>query len=194
MSTTLKPFGVAAAALAVSALFAAPAVAGPSKTDRRADAVVTFDLGSDAAVRLAWRDGRGWHDDAYYRGRNDRRSDAAYYDERREREARRQALQQCRAAVNREAYYVGFRDVDFDGREIWRVGHDGYRVVLDAEFEGRKREFDSHVVCEVRRGRIVNLSGIPQPGRRGKGWQTHDRHDRYDPWAGHGGYGYVPRR
>jgi hypothetical protein len=147
--------------LAASALFALPAAANSARGKPQTS--VTVSVGHDPHGRLSWNDSYGWHD-SYRYDRRDRRAEQRIEAERR---MQRDAVQQCRAAVNREAAHRGFRDVDFDGREVWRAGRFGYLVVLDAEFEGRRRDFDSHVRCEVQQGRIVSLTGIPVPGRRG---------------------------
>lgn len=142
---------VAAVALAASALIAAPAFADRAKP--RASAAVTVDVGRHASVTLT----SGRVHNAHHRG------GGRYYNDR---ELRRDAVRQCRRAIRNEGYSRGFRDVDFDDRRVRQVGPRGFVVRFETEFEGRRREFERDVRCEVRRGRIVALDGVPYPGRR----------------------------
>jgi len=82
---------------------------------------------------------------------------------------RRRAVRQCAVAIQRKGYRLGFRDVDFDDRYVKQVGPNGYVVFFETEFEGRRREFERRVRCEVRQGNIVAIDAIPVPGRR-PGW------------------------
>lgn len=86
-----------------------------------------------------------------------------YNDKKRVKADRQQAARLCRAAIQQEAYSLGFREVEFDDRNIRQIGPRGFLVTFETEFEGRRREFERDVRCEVRRGRIVALEGIPQP-------------------------------
>jgi hypothetical protein len=96
-----------------------------------------------------------------------------YNNKRRVKADRQQAARLCRAAIRKEAYNIGFRDVDFDDRHIRQIGPRGFLVTFETEFEGRRREFERDVRCEVRRGRIVALDGVPQPRHRGQwGYST----------------------
>ena len=169
MMTRIITPRVTAVALAASALFAAPAAADRVKP--RASASVTVDLGESAQLTLSSARGHVHH--AHHR-----RGDRYYYDDR---DLRRDAVRQCRQAIRSEGYSRGFRDVDFEGRRVRQVGPRGFVVRFNTEFEGRRREFERNVRCEVRRGRIVALDGVPWPGRRYRGGRDYDRiHQGHD--------------
>ncbi|MEO1101853.1 MAG: hypothetical protein AAFW65_08405 [Pseudomonadota bacterium] len=173
---------VAAVALAASALIAAPAFADYAKP--RVGAAVTVDVGRHASLTLtSGQSHRGHVHKAHHRG-GDR-----YYSDR---GLRRDAIRQCRRAIRNEGYSRGFRDVDFDDRRVRQVGPRGFVVRFETEFEGRRREFERDVRCEVRRGRIVALDGIPYPRRGhrgGRDWRSYDRiHAGHD----HGRGDYCP--
>ena len=119
-----------------------------------------------------------------------RRRDGRHYRENRwgqrrweVRRMKRDARHRCAAAIERAGYRAGFRDVDIDDDiRVRQVGPRGFEVRFDeVEFEGRRREFERDVHCSVRRGNVVNLSGLPQRGRRGHGY--HHRYDRDDHYG-----------
>lgn len=134
------------AALAAPILFAAPAFAGS-----RAD------LNSDLRIVVDYRDGHGRH------GRSDER-------------AARDAAKACRRTVSDIAYERGFRDVDFHDREVRQFGRSGFLVQFDAAFETKRSERFSTVSCEVRRGEVRAVEGIPARKRK------KDHYDRYRGW------------
>lgn len=138
MMKRIMTTGGAAVALAASAfLFAPPA----------------------AADHGAHRSGKSYHS----HGGRYRSDDHGRYANT--RQLRRNAVRTCRRAIRDEGYYKGFHDIDFEDRRVRQVGPAGFIVRYETEFEGRRREFERNVYCEVRRGRIVALEGIPQPGR-----------------------------
>lgn len=171
---------VAALALAAIPLTAAPALAdAPAHTSAVATSGVSLALG-DASLYVSIG-----HDE--WRGRRDgRRYRTNQWGQRpwEVRQLRRDARQRCAGAVQRQGYRIGFRDVDIDDDiRVRQIGPQGFRVRFDdVEFEGRRREFERDVTCTVRRGRVVELSGVPRPGRRGhdRGHRGHDRYDRDD--------------
>lgn len=144
---------VVAAALAASALVTAPAAADPATgISARLDIQPVRD--SRLLVSVA-------HRGHTVRGLN------AWGQTRREADRlRRAALQQCRAEIGRIARRNGFRDVDFDDdRRIRQTGPHEFRILFDeVEFERRRREIERDVTCVVRRGNVVRLDGVPQPG------------------------------
>jgi len=162
---------VAAVAFAASALIAAPAFADHGKPKVRTSAAVSVDLGG-AQITLAggelFTSYRGY---GYNRGYRGNRGYGNGHDNRRfERQKRRTAVRACRAAVERQGYRIGFRDVDYEGTErIRKIGPNGYIVRAEFEFESRRRDFEKDVVCEVRQGRVVDIDGLPHRGRRGHG-------------------------
>lgn len=161
MNRIMKAGGVSAA-LAAAALFIAPSAAADHK-DNRTRVSASISIGHGTHVSIGQR-GAAFYK-AQHRGRN-----YGYYDNR---NLQRDAVRQCRRAIRDEGYSLGFRTVDFEGRRVRQVGPRGFVVRLNTEFEGRRREFERNVRCEVRRGRIVSLEGVPNPGR------GHDRRRRY---------------
>jgi len=168
MIKRIMTFRVAAAAFAVPALFAAPAAADPVR-----GAIVQLEqkLGANTSlvVQVGQNDRHG-RDDRY--GRNDHRDYRVNQwgqSQREVRGLRRDAVQACRREVAKQAYRIGYREVDFDDdRRVRQIGPFGFRVMLDdVEFEGRRRERESDVTCTVRRGHVVDIHGLPAPGRRG---------------------------
>ncbi|MGH1420644.1 MAG: hypothetical protein ACRBEQ_02425 [Hyphomonas sp.] len=153
---------VAAAALAASALFAAPAFAeGPTVR-------ASFEDGRSAlTIKVGHNTHRGDRRVGY--GHSYRVNE--WGQTRREvRYMKQSAIRKCRRAIDREAWNIGFRDVDFDrGRRAQRssqIGPRGFRVRFnDVEFEGRRRDVERDVTCVVRRGDVVRLNGIPTRGR-----------------------------
>ena len=172
MINRIMTFRVAAAAFAVPALFAAPAAADPVR-----GAIVQLEqkLGANTSLML-----QVGHNDRY--ARHDRRNYRVNQWGQSEREVRglsRDAVQACRRVVAKQAYRIGYRDVDFDDdRRVRQIGPNGFRVTLDdVEFEGRRRDRERDVTCTIRRGQVVNVEGIPAPGHRG-----------YQRTRGHRGY------
>ena len=164
---------ITAVALAASAILMAPAALAEAPHAPHANKLhgsVSIDLGRDA--RLTFETGRsGFLHPAHHRYRYDRRDRYDRYDTRADR---RRAVRQCRRAIRSEGYARGFREIDFDGRRVRQVGPRGFVVRFDTEFEGRRREVERIVRCEVRRGRIVDLEGVPWPGRN-----RHHNRNRY---------------
>jgi hypothetical protein len=157
-------FRVAAAAFAVPALFAAPAAADPVR-----GAIVQLEqkLGANTSlvIQVGQKDRYGRHD------RRDYRVNQWGQSEREVRGLRRDAVQACRREVAKQAYRIGYREVDFDDdRRLRQTGPYGFRVVLDdVEFESRRRDREHDVTCTVRRGHVVDIHGLPAPGKRGYG-------------------------
>lgn len=157
---------VAVAALAASVLFAAPAAA-----DRARAARPDVETHPQNDARLAASGAYAGHESHRPRGYDDRygynRWGQSSFDVR---ELSRDAVRICRQAVRRDAYRTGFDEVEFeDGRRVEQIGPRGFFVEFrEVEFEGRRRDIETRVSCEVRRGTVVNLSGIPHPrGRAG---------------------------
>lgn len=183
MINRIMTFRVAAAAFAVPALFAAPAAADPVR-----GAIVQLEqkLGTNTSLTLQVghnsRDRRDSRD--YRRGYQLNQWGQS---QREVTGLRRDALQACRRAVAKQAYRIGYRDVDFDDdRRVRQTGPHDFRVVLDdVEFEARRRDRESDVTCAVRRGHVVNIQGIPAASHHGK---TNVRNDRGRGHSGHRGY------
>ena len=176
---------VAALALAAIPLTAVPAFAdAPGRNVQAKLGGLSLDLG-DASFYVSVG-----HDS--WRGRNGRyyRSNQWGQSPREVRQLRRDALNRCAAAIQRQGYRTGFRDVDIDDDvRIRQNGPRNFQVRFDdVEFEGRRREFERDVSCTVRHGNVVQISGLPQPGRggnyhHGSRYDHHDRdrdQDRYD--------------
>ncbi|WP_340694173.1 hypothetical protein [Hyphomonas sp.] len=162
-------YRVAAAAFAVPALFAAPAAADPVR-----GAIMQLEQKHGTNTSLILQVGQNSHGQRASRG----------YQLNQWGQSRRvvsglrlDALQACRQAVAKQAYRIGYRDVDFDDdRRVRQIGPHGFRVRLDdVEFEGRRRERESDVTCTIRRGHVVNIEGIPAAGRRGYQKARNDR-------------------
>ncbi|WP_143435524.1 hypothetical protein [Henriciella aquimarina] len=177
---------VAALALAASPLIALPAMAdAPATTAQTALGGLSLSVG-DAAFYVSVGHDR-------WRGRNGRHYRPNPWGQRpwEVRRLRRDALQRCAGAIQRQGYRIGFRDVDIDDDvRVRQIGPKGFRVRFDdVEFEGRRRAFDRDVSCTVRRGQVVDLDGLPRPGHRGydRGRGHHDRWDRDDRYRGHDG-------
>lgn len=171
---------VAAAAIAASALIAAPALAeGPTVRASFEDgrSALTIKVGHNNH-RDSRRDRRGGYGHGY--GMNE------WGQTRREvRYLKKSAIRQCRRAISQKAWNVGFRDVDFEygrhGQDARQIGRRGFRIRFDdVEFEGRRRDFERDVTCVVRRGEVVRLKGVP--GRRNRDARRSDDrdHDRRD--------------
>lgn len=164
--------GVAAVALAASALLTPTAEAQRGERgDRTAETVVdNFLKGGREDRRIDRR--RTIVEPVHHRW------DKRQYNRVDQRQLRRQAARMCRRAIAQKGYNLGFRDVDFDGRRIQQIGPRGFAVQFNTEFEGRRREFQRNVYCEVRRGRIVALEGVPVPGNRGRRGYSFNYSDR----------------
>jgi len=167
MTKPIRTLGAAVVALATPALLAAPAAADA----RGAAAKVETRLGDDTRLTLAigsagydshrredgYRGGDGYRRDLNQWGQSDREV----------RDLTRDAVQTCRQAVRQEARYLGYRDIDIDeDRRVRQVGPRGFFVTFDeVEFEGRRRDREARVTCEIRRGDVVSLEGLPRPAR-----------------------------
>lgn len=170
MMKPIRTFGAAVVALAAPALLAAPAAADA----RGSVAKVETRLGDDTKLTLAIGSaGYDSHrrDDGYRRGDGyrggDYRRDLNQWGQSdwEVRELTRDAVQSCRQAVRQEARYLGYREIDFDDdRRVRQVGPRGFVVTFDeVEFEGRHREREARVTCEIRRGGVVSVEGLPRP-------------------------------
>lgn len=171
---------VAAAAIAASALIAAPAFAeGPTVR-------ASFEDGRSA---LTIKVGQNNHRD-YRRDRRDGYGHGYRINEwgqtRREvRYMKKSAIRKCRRAIGQKAWNIGFRDVEFEhgrrGQDARQIGRRGFQIRFDdVEFEGRRREFERDVTCVVRRGEVVRLRGVPGH-RNGYSRRNEDRgYDRRD--------------
>jgi hypothetical protein len=183
MKRIMNP-GVAAVAFAASALFAAPASADPiAQAQARAieeiEAKASGDLRSDHRA-----DHRDWRRDSGGRyGRYDRLN---RFGQTRWEEAglRRDAIRACQYDVDRFAHRYGFYDVDYrddvDERDVYQYSRYGFSVSFyHVEFEGRHRDFERTLLCEVDRGRVVRLDGLPvwRGTGRGRGYWDETRHD-----------------
>lgn len=156
---------VTAAAIAASVLLAAPAAAD---SVRRAIAKVETRLGADTSLILAV--GSSNHDHYRPHGQDYRRGLNQWGQTDREvRDLSRDAVQACRQAVRFEGRRLGFREVEFDdGHRVRQIGPRGFLVTFrEVEFESRRREVETRVSCEVRRGSVVDLEGLPRAGRNG---------------------------
>ena len=157
MMKPIRTLGAAVVALAAPALFALPAAAdGPRGTIAKIEtsllgAQVTLSSGSRYDHRDDFRGPR-------YNGRNEWGQT-----ERQVNQLTRDAIQACRSAIRYEGRQAGFREIDFD-RDQWarQLGPNGFHVTFnEVEFEGRRRDIEARVGCEVRRGQVVSVSGIP---------------------------------
>jgi hypothetical protein len=168
MMNPIQTLGAAVVALAAPALITLPAAADT----RGSLARVETQLGSGTTLTLAI--GSSGYDSYRPRGSDYRRGFNFYGQTDREvRDLTRDAIRACRQAIRQEARYLGYRDVDFDDdrddRYVRQVARYGFIVDFDeVEFEGRKRDRESRVSCEVRRGDVVSLAGIPR-FHKGKG-------------------------
>lgn len=171
MIKPIRTLGAAVVALAAPALFALPAAAdGPRRTTARIEtpllgAQVTLSTGSRYDHRDDFRGPR-------YNGRNEWGQT-----DRQMSELRRDAVQACRSAIRAEGRRAGFREVDFD-KDHWarQLGPQNFFVTFqEVEFETGRRDIEARVDCEVRNGRVTQVSGIPHnrdyrkgppPGRR----------------------------
>jgi hypothetical protein len=172
LETMMNPVmtsGVAAVALAASALIALPAAAD----SRQVSATYVTHFGDASSLFIEVGHGGGDYRPAAYSYRGATRGYVPNAADRMSREA----ISACRAGIQQEARRLGYRDVDFDSR-AWAqpLWGDGFTVRFrEVEFEGRRHEFETSVSCTVRHGRVVDVDGIP---RRTGG-------PRYDPHRGH---------
>lgn len=171
MMKPIKTFGAAVVALAAPALFALPAAAdGPRGTIAKVETPL---LGAEITLSSGARyDHRDDFRGPRYNGRNEWGQT-----ERQVNELRRDAVQACRAAIRQEGRRAGFREVDFD-KDHWarQLGPNGFQITFkEVEFETGRRDIETRVDCEVHRGRVTTVSGIPHnrdyrrgppPGRR----------------------------
>ena len=177
----------AAVAFAASALFAAPALADPVKkshkanqTERHASAAVQFDIGDGLSVTLAndnW--GLASHNGHYGYGYGNNRYNG-YNNRQRLKKLRRRAIRSCSEAVKYAAHQRGFRRVYLEDVErVKQIGPQGFLIRAEFEFEGRRRDFDREITCEVRRGRVVDIDNLPRA--RGHRGGNDGYHDGYGP-------------
>lgn len=165
MMKPIRTLGAAVVALAAPALLAAPAAA-----DTRSVAKIETRISDDTTLTLAF--GTSGYDAYRHRGSDYRRGLNRWGQTDWEvRELTREAVQACRDAVRYEARQIGYRDVEFDDdRHVSQVSPFGFHVSLDeVEFEDRKHDRESSVFCEVRRGEVIALDGIPRP-HKGKAY------------------------
>lgn len=158
MKSPVRILGAAVVALAAPALVTLPAAA-----ETRSIARVETRLGSDARLTLSIGSGH----DEYRRG--DYRRDLNQFGQtsREVRGMRRDAVKACRRAVRHEARRLGYDDVDIDDdQRVHQFGPRGFFVTFEeVGFEGRRRDVETRVSCEIRRGRVVSIEGIPYPYR-----------------------------
>ena len=165
MMKPIRTLGAAVVALAAPVLLAAPAAA-----DTRSVARIETRISDTTTLTLAL--GSSGYDSYRYRGPDYGRDYNHWGQSEREvRELTRDAVQACRQAVRYEARQLGFRDVEFDDdRHVRQVGPFGFRVTFEeVEFESRGRDRETSVFCEVRRGEVIALDGVPRP-HKGKGY------------------------
>ena len=155
---------VAAVALAASALIAAPAVADPV---RGAVLELNKRLSNNTGLTIQVAHNSG-HSHRNTRRANHYRVNEWGQSQREVRQLRLHATQACRRAITRQAYSIGFRDVDFDDdRRVRQIGPNGFRINFDeVEFESRRRDLERGVTCTVRGGKVRQLDGIPPAGKR----------------------------
>lgn len=167
MMKPIKSPGAAVVALAAPALFTLPTAA-----DTRSVARVETLLGSDTKLTLSI--GSGYDDD--HRGGGYRRGLKQYGQTDWEvRELSRDAVKGGRQAVRYEARQLGYRDVEIDDDlYVRQTGPRGFFVTLgEVEFEGRRRDVETRVSCEIRRGSVISVEGVPYPYKGkgyGRGW------------------------
>jgi hypothetical protein len=167
---------VAAVAFAASALFTAPALA---ETNSAALGKVDAKFGDDARIIVQVGEHGHYRRDDYRRGRGRQRLNAFGQSRWEERELRQEAAEVCRTEIDRVAWRIGFRDVDFDdGRYVEQVGPYRFIVHYEVEFEGRRRDYDRDVACTVRRGEVTDISGLPDARRYRVGYGYEDGYRR----------------
>lgn len=162
----MKP-RAAALALAAPLLFAAPALADNGYSGKRVTGSISVQTGNGALQFNV--DNRGYGTVGYSTNRRYGHN-GHYGNQRANRQMKRQAIRACRRAIQDEAHYRGFRDVDFDdGRYAEQIGPQGFRVTFnEVEFETRRRDIERPVTCIVRRGdQVRDIRGIPHRNNRG---------------------------
>ncbi len=158
MMKPIKTLGAAVVALAAPALLTLPAAADP-----RGVATIETRISDNTTLTLAL--GSSGYDSYRSRGRDYRRLNQWGQTEREVHAMRRDAVQACAQAIRYEARQLGYRDVDIDDdRRTRQIGRQGFLVHFDeVEFEGRRRDAETRVTCEVRQGRVTSLEGLPRP-------------------------------
>jgi len=170
MMKPIRSLGAAVVALAAPALFTLPAAADTRGAVARVETRISDNTTLTLAVGSSGYDSHRRDD---YRGGDYRRGLNQWGQTGREvRALTRDAADACRQAVRHEARHLGYRDIDFDdGQRIRQIGRYGFFVNLDeVEFEGRRRDIETRVTCEVRRGEVVSVEGIPRP-HKGKAYR-----------------------
>lgn len=158
MMKPIRTLGAAVVALAAPALFALPASAQASvasiETRLGDSTTLTLAIGS-AGYDSYRRDAYDWRRGLNYWGQTEREARALH----------REAVRACADAVREEAYYLGFRDVDIDDdRRTRQVSRQGFLVHFDdVEFEDRRHDVRTRVSCDVHRGRVTSIEGLPRP-------------------------------
>jgi len=182
MINRIMTLRAAALALAAPLLIATPALAdkGQAKYASPKEKITVRVQNGGITIRAGQN--RRAHQPVSYRNYGDRGHRGYAYlnefgqTEQQERRLRRRAIRACRIAVNQEANYIGFRDVDFESRARARqIGPKGFKVTFRAvEFEGRRRDFERPVSCVVRGGdNVKQVIGVPEPRRRGQVRRQH---------------------
>lgn len=167
MKTPLRTFGAAVVALAAPALLTLPAAADVPG----ALAQLETRLGDNTRLTVAI--GGASHNDYGYGYRHG--LNPWGQTDREVRALRRDAERACRAEIRHEAEHRGFRYVDFDDDiRVRQTGAYSFDIIFDeVEFEDRRREVETRVFCETRRGQVIHLDGLPyaHPGKGyGRRW------------------------
>ena len=166
MMKPIRTLGAAVVALAAPALFALPAAADAPRGGTIAK-IETPLLGAQVTLSTGARyDHRDDFRGPRYNGRNEWGQT-----DRQVNQLTRDAVQVCRAAIRQEGRRAGFHEVDFDDdRWARQIGPNGFHVTFnEVEFETGRRDIETRVSCEVRRGNVVSVSGIPHNRGYGKG-------------------------
>lgn len=169
MKTPLHTLGAAVVALAAPAFLTLPAAADVP------GAIAQLETRLGDSTRLTVSIGAG-HNDYRHRGPDYRYGLNPWGQTDREvRALRRDAEQACRQSIRYEAGHLGFRDVDFDDDiRMRQTGAYSFDITFDeVEFEDRRRDVETRVFCETRRGQVVRLDGLPRahPGKgHGRRW------------------------
>lgn len=160
MMKSIRTLGAAVVALAAPALLTLPAAA-----DTRSVAKIETRLGDSTTLTLAL--GSGGYDTYRSRGSDYRRLNYWGQSEREANALRREAVQACAQAVRYESRALGYHDVDIDDdRRTRQVSRQGFVVHFDeVEFEGRRRDAETWITCEVRQGRVTAIDGLPRPAK-----------------------------
>ncbi|MEX1249979.1 MAG: hypothetical protein WEA77_02120 [Hyphomonas sp.] len=161
MMQSIRTLGAAVVALAAPALLTLPAAA-----DTRSVARFETRISDSTALTLAIgssgydshrRDSHDWRRGLNHWGQTEREARALH----------REAARACARAVRYEARQLGYRGVDIDNDHRTRqVSRQGFVVRFDdVEFEGRRRDVETWVTCEVRQGRVTGIDGLPRPAK-----------------------------